>query len=388
MSATMPEVGKCQKCDAELPVGSSTSVCAACMLAQGFAGESHIETIEFEPGRMFCGYEIVRKLGVGGMGVVYEARQQSLRRSVALKMVRSPGAASPKDMARFRQEAEAAARLNHPNIVEVYEIGELDGHPYFTMRFVEGAESLDSELSGGAFDPRRAAELVCHVARAVAYAHQRGVIHRDLKPANILLDREGRPCLVDFGLAKLFGSTASFTESQMNLSDDGKLMGTPYYMSPDQIQGGDLTTATDVYSLGVVLYELLSGAPPFKSQSLHGMLDDITHLPPKPLVTKERKLPKDLEVICFKCLRKQPDNRYPTADALADDLERWLKQMPIKARPSSRRDRIAKWARRHPGVAVLSPVVAVLAIVAMGLLYWLLLGAIDRGIDSVEGATR
>ena len=252
-------------------------------------------------------------------------------------------------------------------------------------RFVDGAESLGSELAKGAFDPERAAQLISHVARAVAYAHQRGVIHRDLKPANILLDREDRPCLVDFGLAKLFGSTASFTESQTNLSDDGKLIGTPYYMSPEQIQGGDLTTATDVYSLGVVLYELLSGSPPFKSRSLHGMLDDITHLPPGPLVTRERKVPKDLEVICFKCLRKQPGNRYPTADTLADDLDRWLNQMPIHARPSSKRDRIAKWARRHPGVAVLSPVVAVLAMVAMGLFYWLWRDTSNRNEESVLG---
>jgi WD40 repeat protein/predicted Ser/Thr protein kinase len=354
------------------------------MLQQGLAGDSYVETIEFTPGRTFCGYEIVRKLGVGGMGVVYEARQKSLRRAVALKMVRYPGASSPKDMARFRQEAEAAARLNHPNIVEVYEIGELDGHPYFTMRFVEGAESLGSELSKGAFDPRRAAELIRDVARAAAYAHQRGVIHRDLKPANILLDGEGRPCLVDFGLAKLFGSTENFTESRANLSDDGKLIGTPYYMSPEQVQGGDLTTATDVYSLGVVLYELLSGSPPFRSQSLHGMLDDITHLPPKALVTKDRKLPADLEVICFKCLRKDPQNRYPTADALADDLERWLEQKPITARPSSKRDRIAKWARRNPGVAVLSPVVAVLAMVAIGLLSWMLVKERRRAVEEME----
>ena len=375
----------CRKCGGTFVADESGgTVCPACMLAVADNPDSLNETVEILPGKIIGDYEVASRLGIGGMGVVYEAVQKSLRRTVALKMVRAPSSASHRDMARFRQEAEAAARLNHPNIVEVYEIGEFEGAPYFTMKYVEGAHSLSSELAKGPCDPERAARLVSEIARAIGYAHQRGVIHRDLKPANILLDHGDRPCIVDFGLAKLYDHSPSAQEAYRNLSDDGKLIGTPHYMSPEQIAGEDLTIATDIYSLGVVLYELLSGSPPFRSRSLNDVIRKVAEDSPKPISGNSSKVPRDLEVICLKCLRKTPSNRYHTAGELADDLDRWSNGEPIQARPSSSVGRLAKWARRHPGVAALSPMVAILALVAIVLLSFLLADSRKRLEEEVS----
>lgn len=339
------------------------------ILEEAPSGEDLIlQGIEIFPGKVICGYEIISKLGVGGMGVVYEAVQTSLKRVVALKMVRAPSSASNSDMARFRQEAEAAARLAHPNIVEVYEIGEHEGTPFFTMRYVEGARPLTSEIARGPCEPRKAARVVIEIARAIAYAHQRGVIHRDLKPANILLDAKEHPSIVDFGLAKLYDLSPSGAESLARVNEESRLVGTPYYMSPEQIECQDLTTATDVYSLGIVLYELLSGSPPFQSKSISEIFRKVAEDDPKPPSAKGAKVDRDLEVICLKCLRKNPENRYGTADEFADDLERWSNGEPIRARPTTAAERATKWARRNPAMAFLGMAVVFLAVVTIILL--------------------
>lgn len=332
--------------------------------------ETLIETSEIDAGQTISGYKIIRKIGIGGMGVVYEAYQKSLRRTVALKMIRTPSAATESDLARFRQEAEAAARLVHPNIVEVYEIGDYEGSPYFTMRFVDGAHSLASRLAAdGRFEAREAARLVRDTARAVGYAHKRGVIHRDIKPANILLDAEERPCLVDFGLAKLFERASGSGELSLKLSEAGKLLGTPHYMSPEQVQGKELTTATDIYSLGAVLYELISGAPPIRASSLNEMLVRISEETPRPPQVQGRRVPRDIQDISLQCLRKQPKNRYASADALADDLDRYLDCRPILGRRSSVSRRVTKWVCRHPGVTALSLIVTFLITMAAALVF-------------------
>jgi WD40 repeat protein len=374
----------CQTCETQLAEWNEGSTCPTCV-TQGIMGPlPRGDRVEIQPGQVFCGYEIVRRLGAGGMGVVYEARQRSLRRSVALKMIRAPGTATPRDLARFRQEAEAAARLDHPNIVEVYEAGEFDGSPFFTMKLVAGARPLSSELEQGALEREQAVTLVCTIARAVGYAHRRGVIHRDLKPLNILLDPAGQPSLVDFGLAKLFGQSLSGAQRIRNLSDDGKLFGTPQYMSPEQVRGQELTTSTDIYSLGVVLYELLTGLPPFNNNGVGEVLRSIAEKIPAPLQSAGRKLPRDLQVICLKCLRKRPEKRYGTADSLADDLQRWLDHEPIQARPTPTAGRVLRWVRRHPGATVLGTITIASTIVAMTTLYWAWKTAADRIESSVR----
>ena len=278
--------------------------------------------------RYFGDYEINQEIDRGGMGVVYKARQVSLNRPVALKMILDGQLANEADVKRFHAEAEAAANLDHPGIVPIYEVGQHDGQHYFSMGFVEG-QSLAHRLADGPLPPRKAAGLIRRVCEAIEYAHHRGVIHRDLKPANILLDRDGNPRVTDFGLAKKLESDSSLTGS-------GQIMGTPSYMPPEQARGNrhEIGPAADVYGLGATLYRMVTGTPPFQAATasetvLHVLMDD--PVPPRRL---NPSIPADLETICLKCLEKEPSRRYASAADLGEDLRRHLDGEPIQARPA------------------------------------------------------
>jgi hypothetical protein len=314
--------------------------------------------------RYFGDYELRGVLGRGGMGVVYRALQHSLRRPVALKMIRAGLWAGDDEVRRFKNEAEAAANLDHPGIVPIYEVGEHDGRHYFSMKLVEG-QSLADRLAGPRDDPRAAARLVASVSRAVHHAHQRGILHRDLKPANILLDAEGRPHVTDFGLARRI-------EGDGGLSLSGSVVGTPQYMSPEQASGhrATVTTATDVYGLGAILYALLTGRPPFQGEGVVETLARVRDGSPPAPSRVNRHVPRDLEIICLKCLDKDPRRRYDSAAALADDLERYGRGEPILARRTGLPERAAKWARRRPAVAALAAVALLVAAAGLAGVLW------------------
>jgi serine/threonine protein kinase len=288
------------------------------------------------------GYEILGELGRGGMGVVYKARQTGLNRVVALKMILAAQYASADQLARFRAEAEAVARLQHPNIVQVYDIREHRGQPFFSLEFVDGG-SLANELDGTPWRASAAAELVEVLAHAVQAAHRRGIIHRDLKPANVLLTADGRPKITDFGLAKQVDEDSGRTKT-------GAIMGTPSYMAPEQAEGRakNIGPAADVYALGAILYELLTGRPPFKAETPIDTIMQVVHDDPVPPRLLRPKLPVDLELICLKCLSKLPEERYASALNLAQDLRHFLDGETISIRPAGWWRREFRWLRRHP----------------------------------------
>jgi eukaryotic-like serine/threonine-protein kinase len=298
------------------------------------------------------GYEVLGVLGHGGMGVVYRARQLRADRVVALKMIRAVEPAGEQDRLRFRIETEAVARLQHPNIVQLYEAGEAAGRPYFSLEFCAGG-SLEQRLKTWRPTPAEAARLVEALARAVHYAHLRGVVHRDLKPANVLLDTEGRPKVTDFGLAKRLDAEAR------EVSRTGAVLGSPSYMAPEQAAGKvrDTGPAADVYALGALFYACLTGRPPFAGATTLDTLHQVLHDEPPP-PSRFARVPRDLETICLKCLEKEPERRYADAEALADDLGRFLRGEPVRARPAGRLERAAKWVRRNPAVAALLAAVA------------------------------
>jgi hypothetical protein len=303
------------------------------------------------------GYETEALLGRGGMGAVFRARHLRLGRPVALKMLLAGAYAGPTERTRFQREAEAVAGLCHPNIVQVYEVGEHEGRPYFTMELVEGG-SLAQKLASGPPPVRWAAELVASLAEAVSVAHGAGIVHRDLKPANILLTATGTPKISDFGLAR-------HLEGEVGLTRTGIAIGTPSYMAPEQACGtaGSVGPATDVYGLGAVLYELLTGRPPFRAGTDLETLRQVLADEPVPPSRLNSQVPRDLETVCLKCLRKEPHRRYASAAALAGDLRRYLLGQVVAARPVGRLERFGKWVRRNPAVASLSAA-AVLALVA------------------------
>ncbi len=310
--------------------------------------------------RSIGGYELLARIERGGMGVVYKARQRFPNRVVALKMVRSAWLGDESARRRFRNEAETAALLDHPNIVPLYEVGEESGRLFFSMKLLEGG-SLKARLGDFAARPRWAARLACAVARAVAYAHRRGVLHRDLKPSNILLDAEGRPHVADFGLAKRSGDDSELTQA-------GVLLGTPSYMAPEQAAGPGgagarhegATTASDVYGLGAVLYALLTGRPPFVGATVYDTLEQVRHASPAAPRSLNPRVDRDLETVCLRCLEKRPEDRYPSADSLADDLDRWLAGRPVEARRPGGARRAWLWAKRHKGWAALALSLALL----------------------------
>jgi serine/threonine-protein kinase len=297
------------------------------------------------------GYEVEGVLGRGAMGVVYRARQLQLKRTVALKMLLAGEYASPQELVRFVREAEAVAALQHPHVVQVYDVGDLDGRPYFTMEFVDGG-SLAEQLAGAPQPARHAAELMAALADAVHSAHTSGIIHRDLKPANILMTREGTPKIADFGLARHVDEGAELTRS-------GARVGTPSYMAPEQVIGKARTIgpAADIYGLGAVLYEILTGRPPFRGETAVETQRQVIHDEPVSPSRLNTKVPRDLETICLKCLSKEPSRRYASAAALADDLRSMGQGRPIQARPTGRAERTWKWAKRRPALAMLLGVV-------------------------------
>jgi hypothetical protein len=349
------------------------------------------------PGFPIGNYELLDEIGRGGMGVVYRARQKGLDRAVALKLILAGAYCQPDVRARFRTEAEAAARLQHPNIVQIHEVGEQDGLPYMSLEFVDGG-SLADHLDGTAFPSRKAAELIQTLAKAMDYAHQRGVVHRDLKPANILLQNPNHkdheehkekiekgvggltassswcslwftsciPKITDFGLAKLLDQDKGHTQS-------GAIVGTPRYMAPEQAQSKstEIGPLADVYALGAILYELIAGRPAFQGTNPLDILRQVVGQEPEPPCRLNPRVHRDLQTICLRCLDKAPGRRYPSALALAEDLERFLAGGPIAARPAGRLERLGKWARRKPAAAALWGMLFMFGLAAAGYGMWL-----------------
>ncbi len=328
--------------------------------------------ITFDLPRQFGDFELLAELGRGGMGVVFKARQLSLNRLVALKVFGTDPLAPAVERQRFRNEAEIAAHLDHPRIVPIYEVGEQDGWLYFSMKLLEGGSLAQSRVRGQGSGVSKegqcgAARIVAEVARAVHYAHQRGILHRDLKPANILLDAHGSPHVSDFGLARRIQSDSGLTQS-------GAIIGTPGYMAPEQASGqrSAITTATDVYGLGAILYALLTGRPPFQGDSMLDTLQQVRQCEPDSPSSINSLLHRDLETICLQCLEKEPARRYGSAAAVTDELERWLDGEPIVARSASHLHRLWRWCRRNPAVTGLLALVFLGSTVSTAWIAWLM----------------
>jgi TolB-like protein/Tfp pilus assembly protein PilF/predicted Ser/Thr protein kinase len=334
--------------------------CSVCLVRTGLASLDDENDEAFEPtvARMlkdFGDYELLQEIGRGGQGVVYRARQKSLNRIVALKVIGLAHWATEAHVKRFRLEAEAAASLNHPCIVPIYEVGEREGACYFSMGLVEGGQ-LDAVAKREPVPIRHAAELIAKLARTVHYAHEHGILHRDIKPGNILLDAKGEPHLTDFGLARLAETESTVTRTM-------EVLGTPSYMAPEQALGNNarVTSATDIYGLGAVLYQLLTGHPPFAGGTTYETVRLVLDTEPRQPRLWNPKVNRDLATICLKCLEKDPQRRYSSALALAEDLERWLKHEPIRARRTGIFTRGKKWVRRNPTSALLAASLVALA---------------------------
>jgi WD40 repeat protein len=373
----------CHSCGAPLNASEARGLCPACLLDTSLNCEdadsdvAGIDTAWLEQqgvtppsaaaqvARRFGDYELFEEIGRGGMGVIYRALQVSLQRTVAVKTILTDPLASPDFVQRFQTEAHAAAVLDHPNIVPIYEVGDHQGQPYYSMPLISGRNLAEALKQDGPLPPRQAATLIASVARAIHYAHQHGVLHRDLKPANILLDANSQPHVTDFGLAKLL-------EEDDGLTLTLAALGTPNYMAPEQAAGkpGDLTTAADTYSLGAILFEVLTGQRLFAAAT---PLATINHArdqePPRPS-TVLRAIPRDLDTICLKCLEKEPHRRYATAQGLAEDLERWLAGEPIRARRVGAVERLGLWCRRKPAMAGMAGSALVLVLLASGIATW------------------
>jgi TolB-like protein/Tfp pilus assembly protein PilF len=373
----------CPKCGSEIPADAPEGGCPGCLLESGLrlldeealAGIGDLGHTDEQARAATTGerlaklvgrlgdYELLEEVGRGGQGVVFRARQKSLNRTVALKVITLGQWASQAHLKRFRREAEAAASLEHPGIVPIHEVGERDGQCYFSMKFVEGGQ-LDEVVRRQPMPIRNAVELVEKVARTVHYAHEHGILHRDIKPGNILLDKNGEPHLTDFGLARLLDTQSSVTRTI-------DVLGTPSYMAPEQAAGqtAKLCKATDVYGLGAVLYQLLTGQPPFAGGTTYETIRLLRDTEPRQPRLLNPKIDRDLSTICLKCLEKDPQRRYPSALALAEDLGHWLKHEPIQARPSGVFAHTRKWVRRNPSTTVFVTLLVALA-VGLGVTVW------------------
>jgi serine/threonine protein kinase/tetratricopeptide (TPR) repeat protein len=385
----------CRKCGAEIFADAPEGLCTACLFETGLnlfanpsvaagddcgcsenatASESNAALHKNQTPRSakrfadFGDYELLEVIGRGGQGVVYRARQKSLNRTVALKVIGLGHWATDAHLKRFRREAEAAASLDHSGIVPIYEVGERDGSCYFSMKLVEGgqldevAKSATADSSCGEREPmpaQRAVEIIIKVARTVHYAHEHGILHRDIKPGNILLDQKGEPHLADFGLARLVESESTVTRTM-------EVLGTPSYMAPEQAVGNNagINNVTDVYGLGAVLYQLLTGHPPFAGGTTYETIKLLLDTEPRQPRLWNSKIDRDLSTICLKCLERDPKRRYSSALALAEDLERWLKHEPILARRTGIFTRGKKWVRRNPTRALLAASLVALAAAA------------------------
>ena len=339
---------QCAQCGADIPPDMLAGHCPHCLVARtmGIGPDGGAQTLP-EAMRRFGDYELLEEIARGGMGVVYRARQRSLNRVVALKMILAGEFASPEFVRRFKNEAEAAARLRHPNIVTIHEVGEHEGQHFFAMEFVDGPH-LGELVRDHPLPPRRAATYLKAIAEAVAHAHAQRVLHRDLKPSNILLDPFEQPRVTDFGLARQLDVGSDLTLS-------GQALGSPGYMPPEQSLGrhAEIGPASDIYSLGAVLYHLLTGRPPFQGDTLHAVMFQVQTVEPVPLRRVNPSVPLDLETICQKCLEKDPARRYSTARELTDELDRFLRDEPIRARPIGPLGVGWRWCRRRPAVATL-----------------------------------
>jgi len=350
----------CDSCGGKIFGDAPRGLCPACVLETGL-GPLADETVAVidDPGHPadvlidFGDYELLEEIGRGGQGVVYRARQKSLNRTVALKVIGLGQWATQAHVKRFRLEAEAAASLDHPCIVPIYEVGEREGSCYFSMKFIEGGQ-LDEVAKSKPISPRQAAELIAKLARTVHYAHEHGILHRDIKPGNVLIDTKGEPHLTDFGLARL-------VEAESTLTRTMDVMGTPSYMAPEQAAGQNqqLTSATDVYGLGAVFYQLLTGHPPFAGPTTYETVRLVLESEPRQPRLWNPKIDDDLSTICLKCLEHDPQRRYGSALALAEDLERWMRHEPIRARHAGVFTRGKKWLRRNRTTAAFITVVAV-----------------------------
>jgi ABC-type phosphate/phosphonate transport system substrate-binding protein len=349
------EALKCSSCGSDIEADVPFRQCPKCLLDLALSCETPATSPSPRWGEgvapALLDYEILERIGRGGMGFVYRARQLSLNRIVALKVVAAGDLASTAALARFRREAEAVAKLDHPNIVPIYEVGEHEANPFLVMRFIEGASLAEKlgELALPTGDAHRQGDIIrlmATVARAVHYAHSRGVLHRDLKPSNILLDHAANPHLTDFGIAKIIGQESALTQTT-------ELLGTPYYMAPEQAAGKPLSAAADIYSLGVILYELLTARKPFEAARPVEVLRKVIEEDPTPPHIINPTIDRDLSVICLKCMDKDPARRYETALDLAQDLERWQRREPIMARPAGPILRLRRWTARNPALAVL-----------------------------------
>ena len=358
----------CAQCGSKIFADAPQGLCSLCVFTTflGSLGEDAEEEFESRTAgapKEFDDYELLEEIGRGGQGVVYRARQKSLNRVVALKVIGVSRWATETQLRRFRLEAEAAARLNHPSIVPIHEIGEHDGYCYFSMSLLEGGH-LDEVVEQGKLPIRRAVELLARLARGVHFAHEHGILHRDIKPGNILLDAEGEAHLTDFGLARLLETDSSVTRTT-------EVLGTPSYIAPEQASGSqsELTKATDIYGLGAVLYHLLTGSPPFLGATTFETIRLVLETEPRWPRLLNPNVDPDLSTICLKCLEKEPGRRYPSALALAEDLERWLRYEPIKARPTGILVRGKKWLQRNPAVAVSILSIATL-LAAVSVIVW------------------
>jgi TolB-like protein/Tfp pilus assembly protein PilF len=356
----------CEKCRAEIFPDEQGELCVACLLetSLGAFGNDYDQPAAAQISEELGDYQLLEEIGRGGQGLVYRARQKSLNRIVALKVIGLGRWATKAHIKRFRLEAEAAASLDHPCIVPIHEIGESDGSCYFSMTLVEGRR-LDEVIKSESVSNRRAAELIVKLARTVHYAHKRGILHRDIKPGNILIDGDGEPHLTDFGLARLVERESTITGTFV------EALGTPSYMAPEQAAGdaAQLTQATDVYGLGAVFYHLLTGHPPFVGSTIYETVGLVLETEPRRPHLLNRKVDRDLSTICLKCIEKDPERRYPSALALAEDLERWLKHEPIKARRVGGLTRAEKWVRRKPAIAAVI-VLSFALVAALSVIIW------------------
>jgi serine/threonine protein kinase/Tfp pilus assembly protein PilF len=370
----------CPKCGGKIPADAPEGGCPGCLLESGLGllpeasvavvdDVGHVDKLDSKKAERAAAmlgelgdYELLEEVGRGGQGVVFRARQKSLNRTVALKVISLGQWASKAHLKRFRREAEAAASLDHPSIVPIYEVGERDGSCYFSMKFVEGGQ-LDEVIRRRPISIRQAAKLIAKLARTVHYAHEHGILHRDIKPGNILLDAKGEPHLTDFGLARLVETESTVTRTL-------EVLGTPSYMAPEQAAGNrKLSGATDVYGLGAVLYQLLTGHPPFAGGTTFETVRLVLDTEPRQPRLLNPKIGRDLSTICLKCLEKDPTRRYASALALAEDLEHWLRHEPIHAKRSGFFTHVRKWVRRNPTSALLVASLIALA-AAMGWNVW------------------